>query len=682
MVVSLSDRPGERPAVRHPASYPHQVTREDVRIPLPDGVELAARLWRPTTAHPVPALLEYRADRLGDASAERDAERHPWYAGHGYAALRVDARGWGDSGGLDQPAGSLAAGPPAEALLADGAAVLDWLAAQSWCTGRIGLLGLGPAADAALRLAAHRPAPVRAVVAVHPEGDRFTAHYPGGALLAATVPARATDRLAEAALPPDPVHAGDDWRRQWLDRLAELQPPLHGVLSHQTRDGHWAEPGLDGLTAPVLAVGGWQRPSADAVLRLAERLATPVRAVLGPWGDGYPDQAGGERAIGFLQETLRWWDQWLREADTGALAEPVLRSWQSEGGEPGRGRWIGEDQWPSDDVREIHYDLTEALRTAGTPAGERFVPVRSPQQTGADAPGPAPADPAGEQRAEDGRSVCFDSSPLTERLELLGRPALRLRLRLPAGTARGQVTARLCDVAPDGASRLVSHGVLNLAARRGTDLALDWEPGAVEEVEFELGAAGHAVPTGHRIRLALSSAYWPQSWPQPSGEGFLVDPGHSVLTLPVRHLAADAGRAPVRFAEPEQAAPPVVRRTTPTAPGPRRVLRRLDPGGQWRLELAPEQGASVTLPDGLVRSVEATEEYTVRRGDPLSAAVRCDRSIRLERPELGWDVTVRVGTRLDCDAAAFTARSRLTAWEGGAVLFERDWERRVPRTAA
>lgn len=409
--------------MHHPASYPHQATRADVRIPLPDGAELSGRLWRPVTEQPVPAVLEYCADRLGDATVERDAQRHPWYAGHGYASLRVDARGWGSSGGVPGPEGG-------ETEPADGLAVLDWLAAQPWCDGRIGLLGLGDGATTALRLAAQGPAAVAAVVAVCPSDDRYGEHYLGGSVRAAELPAAATARLAAAACPPDPVRVGEDWRRQWLDRLAELQPPLHGRLAHQTRDAFWAEAPLTAITAPVLAVTRLGGPGADTVLRLLERLTAPAFGIIGPWRHGYPDQGDPGPAIGFLQETLRWWDHWLRRQDTGMPAEPRLRSWLATPGESDAGHWIGDESWPSDDVREIHYDLTEALRTAGTPAGERFVTVRSPQQTGADAPWHGrPVD----QRAEDGRSVCFDSAPLSEPLVLLGRPAVRLRVRLPGG---------------------------------------------------------------------------------------------------------------------------------------------------------------------------------------------------------------------------------------------------------
>ncbi|MCX4749831.1 CocE/NonD family hydrolase [Kitasatospora sp. NBC_01287] len=667
--------------MRHPVSYPHRITREDLRIPVAEGVELHARIWRPVTDEPVPALVEYLPDRLTDATAERDAERHPWYAGHGYASVRVDQRGHGNSGGLP---GEEYGGRQVE----DGLAVLDQLAARPWCNGRLGLIGLGRGASTALRLAARAPRALRAVVAVGASEDGYDndAHYLGGALLGPPGHARATALLALAAQPPDPRYVGEQWRRQWLERLAAVEPHLFPWLAHQSRDDYWRRAALeapyDTIRAAVLAVGGWADPSRDTVLRLVERLTAPVRGLIGPWAGQYPDRAHlPGPAIGFLQETLRWWDQWLKDTDTGIMAEPALRCWLAE--PDGTGRWVGDDQWPSDDVRDIHYGLAEALRTAGTPEGERFVPVRSPQHTGIDAgrylPLGGAADLPPDQREEDGRSVCFDSAPLSERLELLGRPSVRLRLRCAA--PRGQVTARLCAVAPDGGSTLVTRGALNLAARHGREVAVPWEPGTVAEVEFELLAAAFAIPPGHRIRLALSSAYWPWLWPQPETAGFAVDPGPSVLTLPVRHLAADVGRAPIGFAEPEQAGPSAVRHGTPTEPRPERLVVRDVAAGEWRLELTPRPGATQRHPDGLARTERSLASCRIRSADPLSAASHAEWTIRLERPEDGWDVTVQADSDLDCDAEAFTARGRLTAWEGGAVLFERDWERRIPRTA-
>ncbi|MEV4612785.1 CocE/NonD family hydrolase [Kitasatospora sp. NPDC049258] len=675
--------------MRHPTSYPYPITREDVRVPLPGGELLYARIWRPVTAEPVPALLEYLPFRLGDGTAPRDAERHPWYAGHGYASARVDVRGHGNSEGLPGD-------PVGEQELADGVAVVEWLAEQPWCSGRVGMFGISWGGVNSLQIAARAPEPLKAVVTVCAADDRYDndRHYLGGSLLAVDLPAWSAALLALAARPPDPRYVGDGWRRVWLERLGALDPAVHTWLAHQSRDDYWrrdcVREDYGAIRAAVLAVGGWADPHRDAVLRLVEHLTAPVRGIIGPWPHQYPDQGlPPGPSIGFLQETLRWWDHWLKDRDTGVMAEPALRSWMNESVPPATGyanrpgRWIGEESWPSPDVREVHYDLDGALRTAGTTAGDRFVRVRSPQHTGVDAgryrPLGGAADLPPDQREEDGRSVCFDSTPLPEPVEILGRAALRLRLR--CDTRRGQVAARLCDVAPDGSSALVTRGVLALTARHGPDRVADWEPGAVAEVEVQLAGIAHAFPAGHRIRLALSSAYWPWVWPQPEAAGFEVDPGHSSLTLPVRHLAADIGSPPIAFEPPEQAAALGVEHVEPLTARPERLAVHDVANGEWRLEVRPGSGEALGLPDGLVYEEHGMEAYRILADDPLGAGTRSDWTIRLERPDIGWDVTVRTRSEITCDATHFTARDHLRALEGGDVLFERDWERRIPRTA-
>ncbi len=224
--------------------------------------------------------------------------------------------------------------------------------------------------------------------------------------------------------------------------------------------------------------------------------------------------------------------------------------------------------------------------------------------------------------------------------------------------------------------------MLNLSARHGRDQAVEWTPGATEDVTFGLAGIGHAFPPGHRIRLSLSSAYWPWVWPQPEDEGFDTDPGHSALTLPVRHLAADAGSPPITFEPPEQAAPLAVRHTEPLTGRPGRLVIRDVATDEWRLEVDPGHGGSRTYPDGLVHDEQAVEAYRIRSGDPLSAETRSDWTIRLERPDIGWDVTVRTRSEITCDATHFTTHNRVTALEGGSVIFTREWQRRIPREAS
>ncbi|MFI9026722.1 CocE/NonD family hydrolase [Streptomyces sp. NPDC053560] len=658
--------------------FPHRTFQEDVRIPLPDGTQLYARIWRPYGTEPVPALLEYLPYRLSDWTAPRDAQRHPYYAGHGYASVRVDVRGHGNSEGLPTDEYS-------ETELADGIAVIEWLAAQPWCSGKVGMFGISWGGFNSLQLAARAPEALKAIVTVCSADDRFDndVHYIGGSLLAVDMHAWAATMLAFVSRPPDPAQVGDGWRKQWTDRLEAVDPFLHTWLAHQSRDAYWqhgsACEDYSAIKAAVLAVGGWHDPYRDTVLRLIEHLDAPVRGIVGPWSHQYPDRGlPPGPAIGFLQETLRWWDHWLKDEDTGVEDDPLLRSWISESHPPATvydelpGRWVADPAWPSPHVTPTTHTLP----------GDRPLLVRSPQHTGVDAgryfPFGNDADLPPDQREEDGRSVCFDLPELTERVEILGRP--RVTLRLTSEVPHGQVIARICDVAPDGSSTLVTRGVLNLLTRHGRDRAVEWMPGTTEDVTFELNGIGHAFPAGHRIRVALSSAYWPWVWPHAGSEaGWTVDPAASSVELPVRTPRADEPE--IAFAEPEQSEPLGV-----VFPGggdqrPERKVIRDVAAGTWTLEVDPRYGGTRIYPDGLEFTEDALETYRIDSDAPESAATRSDWSIRLHRPDLGWDARIETRSEITTDGGDFVTRNEVVCRDGEEELFRRSWERRIPRTA-
>ncbi|MFG3284753.1 CocE/NonD family hydrolase [Streptomyces sp. NPDC048111] len=659
--------------------FPYETQRADVRIPLPDGTLLYARVWRPVTDEPVPALLEYLPHRLTDRTAPRDWQRHPWYAGHGYASVRVDVRGYGCSEGLPGDAHDAAE-------LADGVAVVNWLAQQPWCTGRVGMFGIAWGGFDSLRIAALAPEPLKAVVTVCSADDRYDngANYLGGSVLAAAMPARAAALLALASCPPDPAHVGEKWREMWLERLEAVAPPLHIWLAHQTQDAYWRHGGGSedhgAIEAAVLAVGGWHDPYRDTVLRLVEHLpADRVRGLIGPWSHQYPDRGRPPGpAIGFLQETLRWWDHHLKGEETGVMKEPLLRSWISESHPPATtyaqlpGRWVGDPAWPSPHVTPVTYALQ------GPP-----VQVRSPQHTGLDAGSFRPlgndADLPPDQRAEDARSAAFDFPVPAESgpLDILGRPRVTLRLRMDVPF--GQAIARLCDVAPDGSSTLVTRGVLNLSARHGRDRADAWPLGATEDVTFDLSAIGHAFPPGHRVRLAVSSAYWPWIWPQADSVGFTLDPAGSSLDLPLREPTATDT---IAFPDPEQSEPLGVSHPAPLdEPRPERLVVRDVAKGEWRLEVDPRHGGTRVHPDGLECTEDARETYTIEESDPLSARTLSTWQVRLHRAESGWDVRVDTRSEVRCDAADFVTSDEVVCREGGEVVFHRTWERRISREA-
>jgi putative CocE/NonD family hydrolase len=674
--------------VRYRAAFDREVLVEECWIPMPDGARLHARIWRPrdADADPVPALLEYLPYRKGDWTAPRDAQRHPWYAGHGYASVRVDLRGSGNSEGvmLDEYA---------QVELDDAVAVIGWLAVRPWCTGKVGMFGISWGGFNALQVAALRPEPLKAIVTVCSTDDRYDndVHYTGGAVLGVDMLAWAGTMLAFTARPPDPAAVGDRWLEMWRERLDALEPFLHTWLAHQERDDYWRHGSVcedySAVQAAVLAVGGWADPYRDTVFRLAEHLRAPVRGIVGPWSHQYPDrELPPGPAIGFLQETLRWWDHWLKGTDTGVLDEPLLRTWMQEPVAPRThyaerpGRWVGEDSWPSPAVVGRRYGFDTELTTALTAGPGPFL-VAGPQHTGIDAgrffPFGNQADLPPDQREEDGRSVCVDSPALTERVEILGRPQVTLRLR--CDVERATVTARLCDVGPDGSSTLVTRGVLNLVSRHGRERAMPWVPGETGTVTVELSAIGYAIAAGHRIRVALSTAYFPWVWPHGEVATLEVDPAGSVLLLPIRDPAADGDRAPITFDEPEQATPlPVV--TGGGCTRPERVVRRDVAAGEWVLEVDPCYGGSRTFPDGLTYTEDATETNRIREDDPSSALAESRWTIELRRP--GWHAEIRTSTELTATAAEFVVDSTVDARADGETVASRRWHRRIRRTSA
>src|SRR5436309_5028257 len=189
--------------------FPRKVKEiENLWIPMSDGVKLAARMWIADDAEekPVPAILEYLPYRKRDGTYERDALTHPYLAGHGYAGVRVDLRGSGESEGLlfDEYA-------PQEQD--DGLEVIAWLAAQPWCSGVVGMMGISWGGFNGLQIAARRPAALKAVVTICSTDDRYAddAHYMGGTLLTAGL-GWGFFFFALMCLPPDPVLVGYRWR--------------------------------------------------------------------------------------------------------------------------------------------------------------------------------------------------------------------------------------------------------------------------------------------------------------------------------------------------------------------------------------------------------------------------------------------------------------------------------------
>jgi putative CocE/NonD family hydrolase len=400
------------------SDFPHPIQEiEHIWIPMTDGVRLAARLWLPEDApqKPVPAILEYIPYRKNDFTAWRDSIRHPYFAGHGYACIRVDLRGSGDSEGILYD----------EYLKQeqdDAVEVIDWISHQPWCSGAVGMMGKSWGGFNALQVAARRPAALQAIISLCSTDDRYAddVHYMGGCVLASDMLAWAAVMLAYNARPPDPRLVGEGWREQWLERLENTPPFIETWLAHQRRDDYWKHGSVcenyADITCPVYVVCGWADGYTNSVFRLLAGLPGPSKGLIGPWSHEYPEVALPEPKIGFLQECLRWWDYWLKGLDTGIMAEPQLRIWMQESVPPQThydfrpGRWVAEPAWPAPDehIRPHKYWLNEDGLMAQAGA-ESPLTLQGTQTHGLDAgvwwSYGIPGDMASDPRFEDGQAL-------------------------------------------------------------------------------------------------------------------------------------------------------------------------------------------------------------------------------------------------------------------------------------
>ena len=651
-------------------------------IPMSDGCRLAARIWLPEDAadDPVPAILECLPYRKRDGTAWRDAEMHPYIAGHGYAAVRIDLRGSGDSDGV-------LPGEYTGQEHDDCMAAIRWVAAQPWCSGKVGMWGISWGGFNALQVAARRPPELAAIIAVMASDDRYhdDIHYMGGCMLHDNF-AWASAMFAYLSLPPDPEIVGEGWRETWMKRLEHSRLWLRDWLAHQRRDGYWKHGSVredySRIACPVYAVGGWEDGYVNAVPRLLAGLNAPAKGLVGPWGHAYPQNACPGPSIGFLQEVLRWWDHWLKGIDTGIMDEPAYRVWSNDSYRPEPfsperpGRWVAEPGWPSPRIAERPLYLNDG-RLDDAPEAERPMTIRSPQETGIGAPewcsyGGAGADLPSDQREDDGRSLCFDSAPLSESLEILGAPVVRLAFHVDRPMAA--VAIRLCDVAPDGASTRVTYSLFNLAHWNSHETPEPLEPGQRYMVAIPLNHIAHRFLPAHRLRLAVSTCYWPQSWPSPEPVTLTLFAGASRLDLPVRPPRPEDDCLPA-FGEPE-GAPPLAARTLRPDRTRRTVAQDLATG-ETRVVMEKDSGAFHMEAIELDVDSSAVETYRVRSGDPLSA--RGDITYRQGLGRGDWQVRTETRTSIRVTATAFQVTADLDAYEGGRRVFSKTESFTVPR---
>lgn len=660
---------------------------ENTWIPMPDGTRLAARMWIPEKAgrKPVPAIFEYIPYRKRDFKRIRDEINHQYFAGYGYACVRVDIRGSGDSEGV-------LTDEYLEQELSDGENIIRWISEQRWCNGKVGIIGISWGGFNGLQLAARQPEALKAVITVCSTDDRYKddVHYMGGCMLGDNL-SWASAMFAKNSLPPDPEIVGDQWKGMWRQRLEGSGLWLEKWLRHQSRDDYWKHGSIcedySKIKIPVLAASGWADGYTNAVFRLMENLNVPRMGLVGPWSHKYPNMGIPGPAIGFLQESIRWWDQWLNDEETGIMDEPMLRAWMQESMPPSTqykdrpGYWVGLNEWPSPIIENKTFVLQQdhLLRDQLLSKQEQQVSspmlVRSPLRLGLFAGKwcsyNAPPDLPGDQREEDGGALVFQGEILTEALEVLGATSVELMLESDEPVA--YVAVRLSDVSPDGKATRVTYGIKNLAHRNGHEQPEPLEPGKKYNINLQLNEIAHVFPKGHRFRISLSTSYWPLAWTPPEIATLQLYPEQSKVHLPVK---TQKGITNLKFPEPQGAQPASTVKLLRNGDEKWQVFRDLvdDKSTLWVLK---DSGTQKIEEINLTMSDFSEEKYSIVNDDLTTVRGETKTQTFLERDR--WKIRTKTHTILTSDKEYFYIQATLDAYEGEARIFSKNWHEKIPR---
>ncbi|WP_101842065.1 CocE/NonD family hydrolase [Halobacillus sp. Marseille-P3879] len=665
-------------------NFPREIEKLDhVEIPMSDGTQLAATIWLPKDAkdHPVPAILEYIPYRKNDFTAIRDSVRHPYFAGHGYASIRVDIRGSGDSDGVLKD----------EYLLQeqdDALEILDWISNQQWSTGAAGMIGKSWGGFNSLQVAARQHPTLKAIITLCSTDDRYSddVHYRGGNILASDMLWWSSTMFAYNARPQDPEVVGDKWKENWLDRLENTPPFVEEWMRHQRRDDYWKHGSIcenySDIQVPVFAVSGWQDGYTDAVFRLLDHLPKESKGLIGPWAHEYPEVATPEPAVGFLQECLRWWDQWLKGEDTGIMEEPKLISWIQNSEKPAvsyderPGKWVGDNSWPSQHVntQSLWVQDGKLLHRAGK--GQEYT-IPSVQEhgfySGVFCPFGQPGDLPADQRLENGKSVVFTSEPLTETIDLLGHPVFQMEFSSDQENALAVV--RLSDKAPTGESTLISWGMLNLNHLSSHEFPEKLQPGKKYKISIKLDALGQQVPKGHQLEVAVAPTYWPQAWPSPKPVTLTLFSGEATrIDLPIR-TPQKADDSVGQFDAPETAQVmdrEIIRKERRT-----RSITHQPIENEWKLEDFSDEGKRKLPSNGVEYGSINKNTYTIKENDPLSAHAECEWELTVGRDD--WQTKLVTHSEMKSDETSFYLTNIMTAYENENKIFNKTWQEVIPR---
>ena len=658
----------------------------NIRLPMRDGLTLSANLWLPIASHPAekfPAILEMIPYRKDDWRAPSDHQRGEYFAQRGFAFCRLDVRGTGSSDGI-------ALDEYTSEETQDGYDAVEWLAAQSWCNGNIGMWGISYGGFTSIQVAMLQPPHLKAIVPMYATDDRYLddVHYIGGCVTASELAQYAVSMVGMNALPPKIDYAGDDWAAHWKARL-EQTPWLIEWLRCQTDGPYWRSgslaPDYDRITCAIFSIGGWADGYPNAPVRMHAHCRAPRKTLIGNWVHSLPDGAYPGPNIDWLHEVVRFFDYWLKGSDNGVMNDPAFIYFRREYTTPEafpkvmHGAWIAEAEYPIGRMKAAEFYLGDkSLSPNPSPApgeGSDHYPHRPTHGTRSSlcyGAGVAPNGLARDLRPDEALSLTYTSEPLTELLDFIGMPEAVLFLSCTAPVAH--VVVRLTDVAPDGTSALVTTGILNLTHRNSHSDPQPLTPSEVYEVRVPLRAIGYRFLPGQRIRLSIASAWWPAIFPSPYPADNVLHRGSTApsrLILPVVPIERDAA-APIEFTSTP---PELIEYGSSTEVEP-----------IWQIEedvikdtvtVRVQDGDTTTLPDGTTLLEAEHIVMTAHQHDPAHAQLANEVTYRLN--DRGYDIDIQATGTIRTTATHFHIDIELRVKLNGNLFFQKGWLETIAR---
>jgi putative CocE/NonD family hydrolase len=660
-------------AVLSETNTPYEFVVEDGTLEMKDGVHLAVTYYRPVAKKPgetFPVIMEKVPYRKDDFFTLGDYEYGAYFAKHGYVVARVDVRGTGGSGG------PIPVSEYSQAEIADAEELVAQLSKKNWSNGNVGMYGISWSAFNSMMTAHRKPPALKAIIAAHGSTDLFynDVHYIDGALH--------TDVYAHQIDTDNSMPQSPDYRidATYFHNRFDREPWIFTWLRQQQDGDFWRQESLafkTPLEVPVYLIGGLLDGYRDFAVDVSKTAKAPVMAEIGPWNHAWPEYGAPGPNYEWRAKALRWWDYWLKGKANGILDQPARMAFMRTGHAPATdlttvpGYWRCDQQWPVDGstTRRLYPQTKRQLGNAPSTQGNA---EKLRYRAGAGmAAGGWWGEQTGDMAADDAHSLVYDSAPLTEALEIMGMP--QVRLRVAADAPFYQWTVRLEDVAPDGQVSLISGAAINPSQRFSRLKPEALIPGEPTTLSTAIHFTTWRFKPGHRIRLAVSNAQFPMIWPSPTPGTTTLFPGADTWidlpVVPTQHetspscvLPAPEAGDPAPFGKELESHPPVFKSV------------RNEQTGDSTFTTASD--IAWTLHGNTYRSAEQYQ-WDVNDKAPAKARFRGER--RNVFTIAGREIDLLTVARIESDATTFHVTFTKTLRENGRLVRKKTWTDHIPR---